>query len=88
MPHITLAEQDLRAEALQQIMTRLFTRELFWEFGRFLLTIWRSFGILERSKNFAPSFTSRRGENKSGKILLKQAHRMCPSAYITFRCSI
>ena len=31
MPHITLAEHDLQAESLKQIMARLFTRELFWE---------------------------------------------------------
>jgi 2'-5' RNA ligase len=31
MPHITLAEHDLQAESLKQIMARLFTRELVWE---------------------------------------------------------
>jgi 2'-5' RNA ligase len=31
MPHITLAEHDIRAESLQQILPRLSTRELFWE---------------------------------------------------------
>ena len=31
MPHITLAEHDLQAESLAQIMARFFTRELLWE---------------------------------------------------------
>ncbi len=31
MPHITLAEHDIQAESLAQIMTRFFTRELLWE---------------------------------------------------------
>ena len=31
MPHITLAEHDIQAESVAQIMARFFTREVLWE---------------------------------------------------------